>query len=365
MNGSRVCAPAELERFAHAIIQSMGADDEVAGEVAGHLVRANLVGHDSHGVLRLPQYVAQAAAGELAPAARPVLLRESAVTALLDGRQGFGHFATRVALDWAITHARAHGLAAVAVRHAGHIGRLGEYAERAVGQGLIAIVTVGAAGPGAGVMAPQGSQQRFLGPNPWAIGVPASGHPPLIVDISTSAIAEGKVRLARAMGVPLPPGCISDRDGHPSTDPADFYAGGTLLPVGGETSGHKGYGLALASALIGGLAMIGDDAPSLISGPPASAGTGHRGHIGGVFLAVVDPATFATAGDYTALVGDTLAAATRVPPARGVQEVLVPGEPEVRTRRQRTREGIPLPDATWHDLVEVATRFGVSLPAAS
>jgi LDH2 family malate/lactate/ureidoglycolate dehydrogenase len=212
-------------------------------------------------VLRIPQYVAQADRGELDPAARPVVLKESGVTALLDGQGGFGHFSTGVALDWAMAHAREHGLAAAAVRHSGHIGRLGEYAERAAGQGLIGVVTVGQAGPDVGVMVLHGGRQRFLGANPWAVGVPAQGRPPMIFDGSTSTIAEGKVRLARAKGVPLPPGCIIDRDGAPSTNPEDFYAGGAIVPLGGAVAGHKGYGLAMASALIGGLAMVGDADP--------------------------------------------------------------------------------------------------------
>jgi LDH2 family malate/lactate/ureidoglycolate dehydrogenase len=208
-----------------------------------------------------------------------------------------------------------------------------------------------------------GSRTRFFGANPWSIGVPAGDRPPMVFDGSTSAVAEGKVRFARARAAPLPPGCIIDREGNPSTDPEDFYAGGALVPLGGEVAGHKGYGLAMASALLGGLAMIDDPAPTLAGASVTQAAPDPRGRIAGVFLAVVDPARFGDAERYQALVGETLAAAKRMPPAPGLQEVLVPGEPEVRTREQREREGIALPEATWQDLARVAERFGVAMPA--
>jgi len=361
--GLHLIPPEPLQRFVARILLAMGADEEVAAEVARHLVRANLSGHDSHGVLRIPQYVAQADGGELVPSARPTILSETATTAVVDAHRGFGHYSTAFALDWAMGRAREHGLAAAAVRHSAHIGRLGEYTERAAGRGLIAIVTVGMAGPGVGGMVLHGARGRFFGANPWSIGIPARGRPPMVFDGSTSTVAEGKVRFARAKGVQLPSGCIVDREGNPSTNPEDFYAGGALLPLGGEAAGHKGYGLALASALVGGLAMIDDAEPTLAGASVTQATDDSRGRIAGVFLIVVDPAWFGDADHYQTMVGETLAAAKRMPPGAGVAEVLVPGEPEVRTRERRGREGIALPDATWQDLVDVAGRFGVPVPA--
>lgn len=358
-----IVASEPLRQFVARILRAMGADEEVAAEVARHLVRANLSGHDSHGVLRIPQYVAQADGGELVPSARPTILGETATTAVVDAHRGFGHYSTAFALDWAMGRAREHGLAAAAVRHSAHIGRLGEYTERAAGRGLIAIVTVGMAGPGVGGMVLHGARGRFFGANPWSIGIPARGRPPMVFDGSTSTVAEGKVRFARAKGAHLLPGCIVDREGNPSTNPEDFYAGGALLPLGGEAAGHKGYGLALASALVGGLAMIDDAEPTLAGASATQAADDSRGRIAGVFLIVVDPAWFGDADHYQAMVGETLAAAKRMPPGAGVAEVLVPGEPEVRTRERRGQEGIALPDATWQDLVDVAGRFGVPAPA--
>jgi hydroxycarboxylate dehydrogenase B len=356
-----VCQAGSLEGFVRQLVQAMGAGEDIAFEVARHLVRSNLSGHDSHGVLRVPQYVDQAADGTLVPAARPTVERESAVTALVDAHRGFGHYSTAFALDWAMTHAREHGLAAVAIRHSSHIGRLGEYTERAAEQGLIAIVTVGAGGPGVGGMVLFGGRKRFFGANPWSISVPGQDRS-MMFDGSTSMVAEGKVRFALAKDVALPPGCIIDRDGNPTTNPADFYAGGALVPLGGEVAGHKGYGLAMASALISGLAMIDDAEPTLIGASVLEDEADDRGRIAGVFLIVVDPSRFGDAAHYRALVQETLDAAKRVPPAPGSSTVLLPGEPEVRSRAQRGRDGIALPVSTWEELRAIGQRFGVPIP---
>ena len=362
MVGMRVCQPEPLQDYVGGVVRAMGADAEIAGEVARHLVRSNLSGHDSHGVLRIAQYVTQADKGDLVPGAHPTMMRETPVTALIDAHRGFGHFSTAFGLEWAMNQARQHGLAAAAVRHSSHIGRLGEYTERAGEQGLIAILTVGASGAGVGGMVPFGGSRRFLGSNPWSMGIPAKGYAPVVFDGSSSTVAEGKVRFARAKGAALPVGCIQDREGNPTTDPEDFYAGGALVPLGGSVAGHKGYGLALASALIGGLAMIDDAAHTLIGASVVQDVGDNRGQVAGVFLMVINPAWYGNAQHYQALVGENLVALKRTPPATAVEEVLLPGEPEARTRAQRQREGIALPEATWADFTKVSERFGVPLP---
>jgi uncharacterized oxidoreductase len=357
-----LCPPDPLREFVAAVARRMGADADAAGELARHLVGSNLAGHDSHGVIRVPQYVGDTDQGLLVPSARPVLMREGAVAALVDARRGFGQYSTMFALEWATARVRQHGVAMVAVRHSTHIGRLGEYAERAAAEGVIGIVTVGVVGAGIGGVVPFGGRARFLGTNPWALSVPGRKRH-FMFDAATSTLAEGKVRVARAAGKPLPPDAIVDPGGHPTRDAEAFYAGGALLPLGGALAGHKGYGLGLASALLGGLGMIGDPEPTLVgAAPPETADT--RGRIGGVFLQVVDPAAFGDPAGYAELVEEALDAAKRQAPADGIAEVLVPGEPEERARARRSREGIPLPAATWAELGRVAERFGVPLPPA-
>jgi hydroxycarboxylate dehydrogenase B len=155
-----------------------------------------------------------------------------------------------------------------------------------------------------------------------------------------------------------------DKDGNPSTDPMDFYNGGALLPVGGDL-GHKGYGLSMASALIAGLAMVNDDRAVMpVPSAHPDAGTA-RGAIGGVFVIAMDPAAFGDSEEYRRLTGETLAAVKQTPPAPGKDEVLVPGEPEIRSRAAREREGIPIPDPIWQDLAQVGARFGIAMPNAT
>ena len=340
----------------------MGADAEAAAEVARHLISANLSGHDSHGVLRWPQYIAELDQGELDPTAQTQILHESTVTALFDAHRGFGQYSTMTATEWTLTHARNHGIAAAAVRRSMHIGRLGEYTERLAADRLVGIVTVGVAGSGSGTVAPFGGAARFLGTNPWSIGVPAEGRPPLIFDAATSTVAEGKVRLALTRQGKVPPGTVRDPEGRPTREPAELYAGGSLTVLGGDVAGHKGYGLSLASALVGGLAMIDDDDPTPAGCMRRPETWGHR--LAGVFVVAIDPGAFGDAASYRRRVGEVLDDVANVMPARGVEGVLVPGDPERRSRERRAREGIPVPAATWSELAAIAERFGVKIPSS-
>jgi hydroxycarboxylate dehydrogenase B len=359
-----LCPADQLRAYVRQVALAMGAEGDIADELANHLVKANLSGHDSHGVLRLPQYVQQAERGGLVPNARPEVVREVGGTAVMDAHFGFGQYSTAVALDWAMERAHTQGIAAVACRHATHIGRLGEYTERASAAGMIAIVTIGTAAPNSGGAVPFNGARRFLGTNPWSFGVPADGPTNMVYDAATSAVAEGKLRVARSKNATLAPGLIVDKDGNPSTDPMDFYNGGALLPVGGDL-GHKGYGLSMASALIAGLAMVDDDRAVMpVPSAHPDAGT-ERGAIGGVFVIAMDPAAFGDSKEYRRLTGETLAAVKRTPPAPGKDEVLVPGEPEIRSRAAREREGIPIPDPIWQDLAQVGARFGIAMPNAT
>jgi hydroxycarboxylate dehydrogenase B len=344
---------AALEELVRRIFLAMGASEPVAATVAGHLIRANLSGHDSHGVLRIPQYVAEADRGALVPSATAALVRESDAVGIVDAGRGFGHSATALAMEWSAERALRFGIAAAAVRRTNHIGRLGEYTELAAARGVIGIATVGLVGGGG--VTPHGGRGRYLGTNPWSIGVPAAGEP-MIYDAATSAVAEGKLRVARSMGAPAPAGAIVDSAGNPSLDPADYYAGGAMLPLGGALAGHKGYGLALASALIGGLAMVDDEEPSTAGTASTPAGPGW---LAGAFVVAIDPERFGGAERYRFAVADALAGLRRQPPAEGVAEVLIPGDPERRSRAFREREGIPIPDPVWSDLREVADRYGL------
>jgi uncharacterized oxidoreductase len=244
------------------------------------------------------------------------------------------------------------------------MGRLGEFTERAAAEGFLSILTVGAAGPGVGGMLPFGGVERFFGANPWSFSVPGGPAGDVVVDVSSSTAAEGKVRLALARGDQLPVGIVTGSDGQPTTDPHAFSGGG-LAPLGGDVAGHKGMGFALASALFGALAMIGDPDPTLIGASVQSAHEGSAGQLAGVFLIVIDPSAFGDPEEYVRLVSTTLTALRGVPPAPRVERVLVPGEPEAQARQQRSQHGLQLPEQIWSDLVGLAKRYEVAVPAVT
>jgi uncharacterized oxidoreductase len=212
-----------LHQLGRAIFERHGAPADIAEAVAASLVESSLLGHDSHGVLRIGRYVEKIRARSLRPDARPTLLRQHGATAVVDGQHGFGQTTARFGAATAIDLARQHGIAAVALAHTNHVGRLGEYTEKIAGAGFIALALASGAGPGGSVTA-HGGCERLFGTNPlaWALPVPA-GRGPLIADFSTSAIPEGKVALAQAKGEKLPLGAVIDRDGQATVDPAAYY----------------------------------------------------------------------------------------------------------------------------------------------
>jgi hydroxycarboxylate dehydrogenase B len=340
-----------LQTLVTAIVRGFGAPDDVAAEVALHLVKADLSGHASHGVLRLEQYRKEVEAGLIDPSAKPVVVSRVASAIVLDARRGFGHYAAAMAVDAAAEGARSNGLAAVAIKNCTHIGRIGEYSERLAEQGLIALIMLGAAGPGVGAMAPFGSKtgKPFLNSNPWSIGFPATCGD-VVFDGSMSMIAEGKVHAAKSKGQTLPEGSILDAAGLPSTNPEDFYAGGTLTPLGGTVAGHKGYGLALSAALLGGLAHA-DGTPPALRG---LARLQHDDHapdsLGGVTIMAIDPGAFGGQRSYSSAVG-------RVTEALRADGVLIPGDMERKNRESVLRQAVPLPATTARALARLQQRY--------
>ncbi len=320
---------------------ALGTPDDIAHLVADTLVEANLAGHDSHGVMRTPQYIAMIEKGNIQPAARPVVVDRRGARAIVDGGWGWGPPAAFLAAQTAADLARDKGVGAVTARRTNHIGRVGAYAQAIARDGQIGFIlaNVGAA------VTPFGGRQRLMGTNPIAWAVPrAAGHEPLVLDFATSVLAEGKVRVAKDKGVPVPPGVILDSHGQPSQNPNDFYDGGMLLPFGG----YKGYGVSVMIELLGGA----------LSGSGVSPSPKYGGGNGTLVLAL-NIADFVDPAEFEADVEDYVARLKAAPTVDDVAEVLLPGEPEQIARRQREVEGIPLPEVTWEDLQAQARRLGV------
>jgi LDH2 family malate/lactate/ureidoglycolate dehydrogenase len=333
-----------LSQFVSQIFQGAGAPAASADFVAASLVKSNLVGHDSHGVIRVPQYLNEIASGELKPAALPELARETSVIALIEANFGFGQVAADLAMKRAISKAKEQGLAAAGLLNSNHVGRLGEWVELATAENMIALAFCNGGRPG-GIVTPFGGASPLLGTNPLAAAVPVAGQPPIIIDFSTSVVAEGKVRVAFNKGDTIPEGWIQDAEGHPSTRPADLYAGGTLLPI----AGHKGSALSLLVELLGGL-LLGQGAPGL---------KGYERFKNGVLFIVLQVDAFRSPTDFLQDSAEFLGHLKAVKPAPGFSEVLSPGEPERRSAQKRQREGIPMDDTTFKQLLEAAAEYGV------
>jgi LDH2 family malate/lactate/ureidoglycolate dehydrogenase len=332
-----------LHRLARELLCAHGTAPEAAQTVADSLVNANLAGHDSHGVLRLPAYLDGARQGHVVPEAVPRLVSVNGATAIVDAEHGWGQPAMWLATQAAIERAREHGLGAAVVHNCYHIGRVAPYVEAIAGEGMVGEAMANAAP----AVAPFGGRARVMGTNPVAWAVPrAAGLPPICLDVATAGIAEGKLRVARARGFPIPAGNVVDRDGRPTTEPGDFYAGGALLAFGG----HKGSGFSLLAQFIGrGLAQMD---PSAYDGP--------RG-VNGPFILAIEIARFTDLEQFRAEVEAQCAAVTGCLPAEGVDAVLLPGQPELAMRAIREREGVPIPDSTWEELQALARAHGVTL----
>lgn len=337
-------APADLHALALASLLAVGTSPEGAAMVADSLIEGNLTGHDSHGVIRLPLYIQDAGEGLVQAAAIPEVLQTRGGTAVVDGRIGFGQPAFWLATRTAIDLARGNGVSCVAVRNSYHIGRVAPYVEEIARAGMVGIAMANAAP----AVAPYGGAGRVMGTNPFAWAAPrAAGAHPLSHDIATASIAEGKLKVARAKGAQVAPGLILDADGNPTTDPNDFYAMGTIVAFGG----HKGSGISLLAQVLG-RGLAGMD-PSSYDGP--------RGVNGPVVMAI-DIACFDALETFAAQTEAQIAAVKGTRPAAGVEEVLLPGEPELRNRAERERTGVPLADSTVADLATLAATFGLPAP---
>jgi len=335
----------QLRRVGQAIFKAVGTPRDVAQRVSDSLVTNNLMGHDSHGVIRIPSYLRKISEGQIVPQAQPEVVRETPTTALLDGHWAFGQVVAARGMEIAIAKAKGQNIAAVGMFHCPHIGRVGEYPSMAAQQGMIGIALCNSGPPG-GNVAPFGGRKPFFSTNPLALAVPAGEHPPLLVDFATSVVAEGKVRVARNRGKQIPQGWIVDSEGHPSTDPHDLYEGGALLPFGR----HKGYGLALFIDILGGI----------LTGTGCTAMPDYDGG-NGTFVMAIDIQNFRPLAEFKASVDQLFAAVKEVPLAPGFEEILIPGEIEYRTQAQREREGIFVEEVTWAQIVEEAQGMGVDV----
>jgi len=343
----RTVAASKLVELVAAIMSGGGCDAHEARMVARRLVDSNLVGHDSHGVIRVGKYLEWMRNGWLRPNQSPSIVFESDTVAIIDGNRGFGQVVGEFAGKTGTAKAARTGIAMVGLRNCGHLGRVGDWAELAAAEGQVSLHFLNTSG--AQRVAPFGGSDRRLSTNPITVGVPVAGGDPVILDVTTSMVAEGKLFVASNKGEQVPAGWIIDRQGKPTTDPKDFYDGGALLTVGA----HKGSGLSIIVDLLAGAISTGK------SSDPDD--TVLRNNMLSIYIA---PAAYDSEGTVSQEVARFVEWVKASPPAVAGQPVLLPGEVERTTRSQRSIQGIVIDDQTLKDLMAAAASVGIGADSA-
>jgi uncharacterized oxidoreductase len=349
-----IVRPEALRAYIASICQAAGSSAGEADKIATQLIEANLRGHDSHGVGMIPQYIANARARTLTLNGRATIVSETDVITVLDGGFAYGQVIGEQVMEIGIAKAKKNGVALIALRNSHHLGRIGGWAEQCAAAGLASMHYVSTVGSGPSVAPFGGSDARF-GTNPFCCGVPVDGAEPIILDMATSRLPIGKIRVAHNKGETIVDGALLDAQGQPTNDPGAFFRQprGTLLPFGE----HKGYALALvvelfAGALTGGLlAYRGEDIPNCI--------------VNNMLSVIVDPKALGDAQRYYEDVRAMTEYVKASPPRAGSERVMVPGDPERRSRARRLAEGIPIDAETWRAIAAAAQSVGVNAPPAA
>lgn len=339
----------DLTDFVTDIFKSLHAPVDKAQRVAGHLVEANLKGHDSHGVGMVPNYVYGATQGHLKVDADAAVVMDKGSVLLVDGQQGFGQVVGHQATALGIERARQQGLCCVGSRNNYHLGRIGTYGEQCAAAGLVSLHFVNVVGH-APFVSPWGGREKRMQTNPFCCAVPTD-HEPIVLDMATSAIALGKVRVARMKGVPVPDGSLFDAQGMPTSDPNALEEGGSLGPFGQ----HKGYGLALICELLGG-GLAGEWTMADVSKQKDMT-------INHMLMFIVDPDLFGGLGNFQREVRAMADWLRDSAPAAGNDRVRLPGDPERESMAERRANGIPIDDQSWQAICDAAEKAG--LPKAS
>jgi uncharacterized oxidoreductase len=318
------------------ILELVGSSKADALSVATSLVDAQAAGHSSHGILRLVEYANAVETGQVTPTAQPKIISDRGAVVTLDGQWGWGQIACKLAVELAAEKANKFGIGTVVIKSCNHIGRLGEYVEMLSQKSLVSIMWCNG-GPN---VAAYGGKTRIFGTNPFAAGIP-TGDENIVIDFATASSAEGKIRAANVNGLQVPEGLIVKADGSPTTEPADFYAGGAILPFGG----HKGYCLNLLIELLGGA----------LSGAHPSMNDSY-GNGNGTVLIAMDPEFFIGTDQFIQDINQATEVIKNAPPADPSKPILLPGEVEEQ-ERAKSSDGIVISAAIWGSILELESRL--------
>lgn len=337
---------APLQELISGIFRKAGSSQAEADDIADHLVKANLAGHDSHGVIRTPIYITWLREGKVVANQQLKVLFENDSIVVADGQLGYGQSIGKQLVTMGVAKCRDQGVAVTAVRNSGHLGRIGHWAELAAEQGVVSLHFVNTSGLGMFVV-PAGGIDSRLSVNPVTMGVPVEGRHPVVLDMAAAAAAEGKLKVARNKGVTVPDGWILDAQGNPTNDPNDFYGPpfGAILPF----AGYKGYGLAFMVELLAG---------ALTGGGCSSEGKTRLEQ--GMLSIYLDPDRLNSHDSFQAEVQRYIDFVKSSRPSDEAHPVLVPGDVEQQNRQQKTVEGLPLDETTWEQIVKIARNVGVA-----
>ena len=340
----------ELKSYCASVFVGAGLDEVEATRIANSLVVANVFGHDSHGAVRVSQYVDAVKGGRAHPGKKIQIVKEADASAVVDGGWGFGQTICHQEMELAIEKAKKRSVAVVEVFNCSHIGRLGEYVEAAAEQNILGVVMCNNHGGGL-LQSPFGGIDARMSPNPIAVGIPTGGDFPVIVDMTASVVAEGKIRVKRNVGEKLPEGWVIDADGNPTTEPDGFYGPprGAILPFGG-ISAHKGYALSIVvdvlSGALGGAGLSRD---------------GAQGGGNGVFVMAIDIAAFIAPEDFERDIQTFIGWLKSSRLMDGFTEIILPGELEYRKRIEKEADGVFIDDESWRQISATGAEVGVDL----
>jgi len=335
----------DLRGLTAAVLRGAGVPAADAELVADSLVCADAWGHASHGVLRVPSYVARLRAGVMRAVTRVDVAVDAGAVAVLDGHDGVGQVIAAAAAREAVQRARTLGASAVAVRNSNHVGCLAYFTRMAAAQGCVALFASNASP----AMAPAGGRAARVGTNPWSVAAPAPDGRAIVMDIANTAVARGKIHLARERGTRIPLGWAVDAAGVPTTDPERALAG-LVLPM----AGHKGYAIAVLLDVLTGV-LSGSAIGSEVAGPYQAE---RRGGNGQLFIAL-DVERFLEPDTFVERVGRLIADVKSAPAAEAADEILVPGELEDRAAERAARDGVALAERTRRELWRLAGELGV------
>ncbi|WP_309604939.1 Ldh family oxidoreductase [Phenylobacterium sp.] len=339
--------PAErLLAFSSAVCEAAGMAPDDARLTADTLVQADLWGHQSHGVMRLPGYVARLKSGVVNPVARLQTLVDAGAVGVIDGGDGMGQVVAAAAARDAIRRARAHGIGAVAVRNSNHFGTAMYFTLMAPPQGCIMFLSTNASP----AMAPWGGREKMVGANPWSWASPAGRHPPMVLDIANTGVARGKIHLAARRRERIPRGWAIDEDGEPTDDPMAALAG-NILPMGD----HKGYGIAVIMDVLSGV-LTGSAFGDAVAGPFQAERRSGAGHL----LIALNIEAFEPLPLFNSRIEALIAGLKSAKLSKGFDEVLYPGELEARRAARHLAEGLALPDQTVGELDDLARDLGIA-----